>query len=150
MEHVEIDWVPQWDPSGEKPENSALEEWSDRFLEGLDKFHRSGRVFPQATRRMIEEAGFVDFREQAIRCYVNPWSPDPHVQRTARWFNMGLRHCLEAMSLMPMIEGLHMTIADVKELCARVVDENTKLRFHGYCTVYVWTARRPAANEVPC
>lgn len=135
MEHVEIDWVPQWDPSGETPENSALKEWSDKFLRGLDLFNRSGRVFPQATKRMIEETGFVDFREQTIRCYVNPWSSDPHVQRTARWFNMGLKHCLEAMSLMPMIERLHMDVAGVKDLCARVVDENTKLRFHGYCTV---------------
>ena len=135
MEYVEIDWVPQWAPSGEIPKDSALKEWSDKFLRALDLFNRSGRVFPQATKRMIQESGFVDFREQAIRCYVNPWSPDPQVQRTARWFNMGLKHCLEAMSLMPMVERLHMDVAGVKELCARVVEENTKLRFHGYCTV---------------
>ncbi|PHH90737.1 hypothetical protein CDD83_2777 [Cordyceps sp. RAO-2017] len=144
VEHVEIDWVPRWEHSGEFPENSAFKEWSDAFLKALDLFNRSARVSTHHTRHMIEQAGFCDFQEQTIRCYVNPWSANSWEQETARWFNLGLKHCLEAMSLMPMIERLRMTAEQVNDLCARVKEENTKLRYHGYCTIHIWTARKPA------
>ncbi|KAJ6442917.1 methyl transferase [Purpureocillium lavendulum] len=135
LEQVEIDWIPRWDKESEVPTHSALNEWADRLLAALDRCNRNARIMPQETRRMIEQAGFVDFQEQTIRCYVNPWSPDPNEREAAKWFNLGLRQAVEAMGLMPMIEKLGMTAEQVKDLCHRVVEENTKLRFHGYCTM---------------
>ncbi|KAM4058498.1 methyltransferase [Hirsutella rhossiliensis] len=135
LEHVEIDWVPRWESSGDFPENSAFKEWSDAYHKALDLFNRSARVSTQQTRLMIEQAGFCDFREQTVRCYVNPWSSDTWEKDTARWFNLGMKHGLEAISLMPMVERLGMTVEEVNDLCARVKEENTKLRYHGYCTV---------------
>ena len=130
-----MDWTPQWEDSGEVPQDSALERWADRFLAAMDLCHRRARVVSSDIRNMMEQVGFVDIQEQTIRCYVNPWSPDPQEQETARWFNMGLNHSLEALGLMPMVEKLGMTVAEVKDLCAEAVEENTKLRFHGYCTM---------------
>lgn len=146
LEHVEVDWVPRWESSGDFPENSAFKEWSDAYLKALDLFNRSGRVCTQRTRHMTEQAGFCDFREQTVRCYVNPWSSDTWEKDTARWFNLGMNHGLEAISLMPMIERLGMTVDEVNDLCARV-KENTKLRYHGYCTVYVPSTTSPGARS---
>ncbi|ODA77554.1 hypothetical protein RJ55_07183 [Drechmeria coniospora] len=144
LEHVEIDWVPRWEGSGDTPPNSALLDWANQFLAALDLFSRSARVVPQAVRTMIERAGFVDFKEQTIRCYVNPWMADKDDQLTARWFNLSLKHSMESMSLMPMVEKLGMTVEEVKHLCEQAKDECTRLRYHGYCTMYIWTARKPA------
>lgn len=135
LEQVEMDWVPRWDESGEVPRNSALQEWADRFLAAMDRCNRSVRIRSHETRHLMEQAGFVDVEEQTIRCYVNPWSSDVHEQEKARWFNLGLGHSLDAMGLMPMVEQLGMTPAEVRDLCSRAVEENTKLRFHGYCTM---------------
>ncbi|RDA88826.1 hypothetical protein CP532_5444 [Ophiocordyceps camponoti-leonardi (nom. inval.)] len=146
LEQVEIDWHPRWEASGDLPENSAFNEWSEAFLKSLDLLNRSARVSPHRTRHLMEQAGFCDFREQTVRCYVNPWSPDLWEQETARWFNLGLKHCLEAMSLMPMVERLGMTVDEVNDLCGRVKEENLKLRYHGYCMIHIWTARRPDNN----
>lgn len=84
---------------------------------------------------MIEEAGFVDFEQRTICCYVNPWSEDPKEREIAKWFNAGLRDSLQALGLMPMIEKLGMTKEQVDALCNRAIEENTKLRYHGYCTM---------------
>ncbi|GJN79508.1 hypothetical protein PLIIFM63780_003024 [Purpureocillium lilacinum] len=135
LEQVEIDWSPRWDDNSEAPPNSALKEWADRLLAALDLCNRSARVVPREAQRMIEEAGFVDFEQRTIRCYVNPWSPDQKEREAAKWFNLGLRQSLEAMGLMPMVEKLGMTAEQVRDLCNRAVEENTKLRYHGYCTM---------------
>lgn len=84
---------------------------------------------------MIEEAGFVDFEQRTICCYVNPWSEDPKERKVAKWFNLGLRYSLQALGLMPMIEKLGMSKEQVNDLCDRAIEENTKLRYHGYCTM---------------
>ncbi|KAJ6437011.1 methyl transferase [Purpureocillium lavendulum] len=135
LEQVEIDWNPQWEEHGEVPPDSALTEWANCLLDALDRCKRSARIFPHNVRSMIEEAGFVDFEEQTIKCYVNPWSPCQNKQETAKWFNLGLRKGLEAMGLRPMVEHLGMSAERVRGLCERAIEENSKLRYRGYCTM---------------
>lgn len=84
---------------------------------------------------MMEEAGFVDFEQRTICCYVNPWSPFEKEREIAKWFNAGLRDSLQALGLMPMIEKLGMTKKQVEVLCNRAIEENTKLQYHGYCNM---------------
>ncbi|QPG96082.1 hypothetical protein C2857_003113 [Epichloe festucae Fl1] len=143
IEHIEIDWVPRWDGNDVPPE-SSLHEWSQLLLRGLDRFNRNARIDMGEVRITLDKAGFVDFREETIRCYVNPWSSERREREIARWFNLGLSQCLEAMSLMPMIEGLSMTKEQVKELCDRAKKEICILRYHAYMTLHIWSARRPS------
>lgn len=134
MEHVEIDWVPQWEGS-DVPSSSAIGLWAETFLRGMDGFDRCARVRPSHTRRMLENAGFVDITEETLRCYLNPWSEERHERECARWFNLGFTLGLEAMSLKPMIEQLGMTVAEVKDMCGQAIKESCKLRHHAYCTM---------------
>jgi hypothetical protein len=101
----------------------------------LERLERKARVDSVATRQMLEGAGFTDFREEIIRCYVNPWMSDRHEREIARWFNLGLSHGIVAMSLMPMIEGLHMEQEEVLDLCLRVNKEICVLRYQAYFNV---------------
>ncbi|KAJ6436789.1 methyl transferase [Purpureocillium lavendulum] len=135
LEQVEIDWNPQWEEHGEVPPDSALTEWANCLLDALDLCKRSARISPHNVRSMIEEAGFDDFKEQTIKCYVNPWSPYRNERETAKWFNLGLRQGMEAMGLRPMVEHLGMSVEQVRSLCERAIEENSKLRYRGYCTM---------------
>ncbi|PHH82320.1 hypothetical protein CDD82_6356 [Ophiocordyceps australis] len=128
LEHVEIDWEVGFESSGEIPPNSAFKEWSETYLRGLDGFFRNARVRTQNTKRLLEEAGFCDIREQTIRCYVNPWSADPEECDTARWFNMGINIGLQAMSVAPLVEKLRWTVEEVKQLCERTFGRPGGLR----------------------
>ncbi|OAA46917.1 Ribosomal RNA methyltransferase RrmJ/FtsJ [Metarhizium rileyi] len=131
VEHVEIDWVPGWE-GDYIPNPSALKEWSDLYLRASETFGRNGRLDSATVRRTMESAGFIDFREEIIRCYVNPWMPDRHERELASWFNLGLSRGVEAMSLMPMIEGLGLKQEEVHNLCQRVIKEICVLSHHAF------------------
>ncbi|KAK2592161.1 hypothetical protein QQS21_010143 [Conoideocrella luteorostrata] len=133
IEHLEIDWVPRWE--GNIPPKSALNEWSRLFLQGLDRFDRNARTDVGEVRKAFDKAGFVDFKEETIRCCVSPWTSDRHERDLARWFNFGFCNGIEAMSLMPMIEGLQMTKEEVQELCGRVKSEICHLKNHAFVTL---------------
>ncbi|RFU72149.1 methyl transferase [Trichoderma arundinaceum] len=145
IEQLEIDWTPRWE-GDEVPVHSALNEWSQKFQRAMHRYQRSVKVSSQDTKRMMEAAGFTDFTETTVRCYVNPFSPDRHDRELGRWFNLAITLGLQAMSMMPMIENLGMTEADVVDLCERVKSEMCILRFHAYCTLHIWTAKRPPSR----
>ncbi|KAJ4271423.1 hypothetical protein NW762_000125 [Fusarium torreyae] len=131
----------------ERPANSAFEKWAELFLDGMDHFNRSARVTPQETRQLLEASGFTDVRQEVIQAYVCPWSPDRHEREIARWFNLGLSHSLEALSLVPLVEKQGLKVEEVRELCAQAKRETCVLRYHTYCNIYVWTARKPGPPQ---
>ncbi|CAM1504342.1 Fc.00g019330.m01.CDS01 [Cosmosporella sp. VM-42] len=145
MEQVEIDWTPRCDDE-DRP-TSAFKKWADLFYSGMDQFNRNARVRSFETRQMIEAAGFTEFKEEVIKAFVCPWSTDRRVRELARWFNLGLTHSLEALSFMPLIEKHGMKYEEVRELCSQVKKEICILRYHTYCTIYVWTARKPGPPQ---
>ncbi|KAK0383997.1 hypothetical protein NLU13_8086 [Sarocladium strictum] len=142
VEHVEMDWRPNWDDT-EMPDNSSLKVWTDFFITGMEKFGRSVKVEPEETRHLMEQAGFVDFRQEVIKIYYNPWSTERQEREIGRWFNLGFCLALEAMSLLPMTEQLNETPERIRKLCSEVKKEICTLRWHPYCKLYVWTAKKP-------
>lgn len=87
------------------------------------------------TRQMMEAAGFVEVKEEVVQAFVCPWSSDRQPRELARWFNLGLSHSLEALSLMPLIEKQGLKFEEVRELCQRVKQEICILRYHTYCNM---------------
>lgn len=132
VEHVEMDWRPNWDDT-EMPDNSSLKVWTDFFITGMEKFGRSVKVEPEETRHLMEQAGFVDFRQEVIKIYYNPWSTERQEREIGRWFNLGFCLALEAMSLLPMTEQLNETPERIRKLCSEVKKEICTLRWHPYC-----------------
>lgn len=114
------------------PECSALLEWSQRFLDGMDEFHRSARISGQNVQRMVEAAGYVDFEETIIRCCVSPWCRSEEEKLVANWFNICFIEGIEAMSLAPLVEKCCMTLCQVEALQARVKRESCNLEFRAY------------------
>lgn len=103
----------------------------------MDDFHCTARVSSQQTKDQLRSVGFEDIREEVLKCYINPWSTDPYHREVSRWFNLGFSHGLEAMSLMPLIDQVGMTLKEVKDLCQKVKTESCVLAYHAYFNVYV-------------
>lgn len=131
FEQLEIDWSPCWDGE-EVPETSVVKEWSDHFLDGLDRANRSARVQPQRTKRWLEEAGFTDIKEEIVKCPTSPWPKEKVQKDVARWFNLGLFYGMEAMSLSSMVDHGNLHPDEVRDLCERAKTEMCVLRYCGY------------------
>ncbi|KID89805.1 LaeA protein [Metarhizium guizhouense ARSEF 977] len=139
LEHVEIEWVPRWDENDvdEKGEGmpdspSALEEWSNLYMTGLETLGRNGRIDGAAIRQTIEDVGFTDVEEKTIRLYMSPWMPQSYRQEGARWLNMCFTRGVEGMSLWPMIIGLGMREDEVRGICERAIYESLEMRLRTY------------------
>jgi hypothetical protein len=115
------------------PDDSALCKWSDWLKYSMDVCHRSIRVDPAETRSRLRAAGFTDVTETEIRIYYSPWHNGRHEQQVGRWFNLGLTHGIEALSLAPMTRMLEKTKEEVEELVSAVKREICMLKYHGYC-----------------
>lgn len=134
IEHVEIDWTPRWGEDSDEP--AEFKAWSALFLDGMAQFERNASVTIHGAERLMKGAGFTDFREEIIPCYVNPSGSDPHQDETSEWLNLALCSSLEDMSLRPMIEKKGMAHEAVQGLCARVTTEVCTLRYHAYLNLY--------------
>lgn len=98
----------------------------------MDDFQRSARISSPKAQRMVEAAGYVDFKETKIRCCVSPWCDDTRARLVANWFNVCLIEGIEAMSLAPLVEKCRMNAYQIKELQARVKRESCNLQLHAY------------------
>ena len=144
IEHVEIDFTPKCD-DGSLPRNTALLDWLHHLMNATQEACKP-MAYNTQTRAMLQYAGFIEVAEQVIRIPFNPWPSSPHEKSIGRWFNLGLCQGLEALTLGPLTrirgwnrEGVDKLVAGVKrEICTK--------KYHVYCEMHIWTARRPASN----
>ncbi|KJK79708.1 hypothetical protein H634G_05300 [Metarhizium anisopliae BRIP 53293] len=151
LEHVEIEWVPRWDENDVDKEGngmpdspSALEEWSNLYMTGLETLGRNGRIDGAAIRQTIEDVGFTNVEEKTIRLYMSPWMPEYYKREGARWLNMCFTRGVEGMSLWPMIIGLGMREDEVRGICERAIYESLEMRLRTYFNAHIWLARKPS------
>lgn len=142
IEHVEIDWVPRCDDNS-LPSDSSLSQWAEKLLDAMDQYGRPMRVRPEETQRRLGLAGFEDINETVIKAYYNAWPEDSHGKEVGNWFNLGLSNGLTALSYAAMVKWLGMSKEEVESLCNRVNKDICMLKYHAYCRIYIWTARKP-------
>lgn len=130
---------------GSLPRNTALLDWLHHLVNATQEACKP-MAYNTKTRAMLQYAGFIEVAEQVIRIPFNPWPSDTHEKSIGRWFNLGLCQGLEALTLGPLTrirgwnrEGVDKLVAGVKrEICTK--------KYHVYCEMHIWTARRPASN----
>ncbi|RQM05186.1 hypothetical protein DH86_00004026 [Scytalidium sp. 3C] len=142
LEHVEMDFWPRCD-DGSLPPNSALVNWGRYLYEATQLAYRP-IAYNTETRSMLERQGFVEIQEQVIRVPMNPWPSDPHMKDIGRWYNLGITQGLEALTLGPLTRMSGWKKADVDTLVADAKREVCSKKYHVYCNMHIWTARRPA------
>ncbi|KAK6210762.1 hypothetical protein LQW54_005967 [Pestalotiopsis sp. IQ-011] len=133
IEHVEIDFTPL---SGDNslPYDSRLRFW---FNELRLAHQQAGRpiVLDPTPETLLRQAGFEDIKRNIKEIPYHPWPSSEHQRDVGRWFNLGMVHGLEAMSLAPLTrhrgyskEQVDALLQDVKrEICTRT--------FRSHCTM---------------
>ncbi|KAF6837767.1 regulator of secondary metabolism (methyltransferase domain-containing protein) [Colletotrichum plurivorum] len=140
IEHVEIEWVPRSDDNTQLPE-SALVYWSNVFREAMRRWGQPIDIFDAGAE--LRAAGFTDITEDVIRLPVNPWGESTRERELGTWFNVGLTHGLEALSMAPFTRVEGWKKPDVDGLLDAVKRELCSLRHRAYCRMFVWTAKKP-------
>jgi hypothetical protein len=104
-------------------------------MDAMDGFGRPLRMDSNLTRQRLEEAGFVDVKEEVIQMPLNRWPSDAHAREIGRWFNLGFRQSIQPLSLAPLTRGHNRTLAQVNELVEKIGTEVFSLNQHAYCTL---------------
>jgi len=134
--------MPRCD-DGTLPPNSSLINWARFLLDATDRAYRP-LAYNVETRAMLERQGFVEIQEQVIKVPLNPWPADPFLKDVGRWYNLGLTQGLEALTLGPLTRMSSWKQADVDRLIADAKREICSKKYHAYCNLHIWIARRPA------
>ncbi|KAL1875318.1 hypothetical protein VTK73DRAFT_10155 [Phialemonium thermophilum] len=142
IEQVEIDWTPYCD-DGTLPNPSYTKLWVNELLGAMDDHGRSMTVNSQETISQLQNAGFVDIKEEVIKIPFSGWPTEKTARDTGRWFNLGFTNGLMGLTLAPLTRMRDRTKEEVSDLVDRVKREICSRKVHAYCLLYVWTARRP-------
>jgi len=152
FEQVEIDLTPRCD-DGTLPEG-ALRVWYDHLAGATSTVNRSIAYNPRVGD-LLQQAGFVDIKEEKIILPLNGWPADQHARRMGWWYNVALSaglkndgcYGLEAMSLAPLTRIYQWPVDHVRRLCSDALLQVNDPEVHAYHVLHIWTARSPYPDE---
>ncbi|KXH69618.1 methyltransferase domain-containing protein [Colletotrichum salicis] len=130
IEQVEIEWLPRSDDNT-LATNSPLAIWGDNLRSAMGRYGQPIDIID--TKTELHAAGFTEITEKVIRLPTNPWSQIPAEEELGRWFNLGLTHCLEGLTLAPFIRVLGWQRDDVDRLVDDLKKDICRLNVHAYC-----------------
>lgn len=76
----------------------TMYEWSQLFIDAGEKMGRTFKI-PHQSKKLIEEAGFVDVMEKKYKMPVGPWPKDKRWKEIGMWNLTYLTTGLEGMAL---------------------------------------------------
>ncbi|KAI1406234.1 methyltransferase LaeA [Hypoxylon fuscum] len=141
FEHVEIDLTPKSE-NGDLPEDSALRIWAHELTEAMERAGRPITANPN-TVGLLQRLGFVDVEQVTFKVPFNTWPLEEHEKLVGQWFNLAITQGLFALSAAPLTRMNGYEPEQVSDLCARVRKEICTRAQMAFCTMYIWTARRP-------
>lgn len=145
FEHVEIDFQPKClDKS--LPDDAKLHTWVRDLYAAHDRAGKPMMPHPDP-RCLLNQAGFVDIQHQTFDLPFHPWRGSDPLRNIGRWFNLGMQHALEGMTMAPLTRVLDYSPEQVRQLNLEVKKEICTRSKHMSCTMHVWHARKPAASS---
>lgn len=130
IEQVEIEWIFRSDDNT-LPPDSPLVIWGNTFRHAMQTYRQPIDIFD--TRAELHAAGFTNITESVVKLPINPWSNERFEQEIGRWFNLGLTHGLEALTLAPFIRVEGWQKHQVDRLVDDLKREICRLHVHAYC-----------------
>ena len=136
IELVQIDLTPI---GLKNPRKSAIQEWSDAYHYGASNLSRTAKVCPIKTRRLLEEAGFVQIAETVLPCHLVPQKKASDFEEDDQkgeefqrlyeapsWLNVIFGRLLPTLSREPMLDGLGMSERDIGRICQAATEESRR------------------------
>lgn len=134
IEQVEIDFVPQSD-DGFIPRHSYIAQWAQELMDATEKLGRPIRLNPDLTKQRLRSAGFVDIRHEPIVVPVNGWPVDSHQRELGRWFNLGMKQGIHALTIGPLSRAHNRSTEEVYNIINKVTGEIHSRDFRAFCTL---------------
>lgn len=91
-------------------------------------------AYEHNTRRLLEDAGFIDITQSEIRVPYHHWSRDPQQQTIGDYYQLTMNQVmgLEALSMALLSRVCNWRKRDIEDLTNRVRQEIQSTRVHAY------------------
>lgn len=124
------------------PKDSALQKWSDLFFEAAVQYG-TPCTMPRIQKQMMEDAGFVDVQEHALKLPIGPWAKDKRLKKVGAFELVNMVDGIEALTIRLFSKALGMSIEEVQLLLVDIRKEAKNSRIHSYYYFWVVYGRRP-------
>lgn len=132
---------PLLSQDGTLHEGTALWQWADKLVKGLQIFQRE--IATTKYKTLMEEAGFVDVKEVQYVWPQNPWPKDRKLKELGRWNLVNMLDGLEAYSMAILTRAHGMSPEEVQVFLAQVRNDMKNSKIHSYWPIYFVYGRRP-------
>ncbi|KAJ9632033.1 hypothetical protein H2203_000434 [Taxawa tesnikishii (nom. ined.)] len=132
IEQLEVDLEPRCDDGTLDP-RAPLAVWYQHLAEATARAHKP-IAYQHNTRQLLEQAGFIDIKEQVIRAPYNRWPKDPMQKDIGAWYRLGLAESsgLEALSLAPFSRVFNWPVPEIRRFAQEVRHQIGQSSCHAY------------------
>lgn len=133
IEHIEIDFQPL---SGDSslPPDSRLRLWFNELRLAYEQA-RQPIVLEPSPETWLKQAGFEDIKRNIKEIPYHPWPTTEFQKEVGRWFNLGMVHGIEALTIAALTRHRNYTKDQVNALLAEVKREICTRAFRSHCTM---------------
>ncbi|KAM7224363.1 Trans-aconitate 2-methyltransferase [Rhypophila decipiens] len=142
IEQVEIDFVPK-SHDNSVHQHTCVAQWAEELMAATEKLGRPLRMDAEVTKRRLHAAGFVEIRHETIMIPLNGWPSDAQARDVGRWFNLGMKLGIHALTVGPLTRAHNRSAEEVYNIINRVTGEIHLRELRGFCTLHIFSARRP-------
>ncbi|RAL16659.1 class I SAM-dependent methyltransferase [Aspergillus homomorphus CBS 101889] len=141
FEQVEIDFEPR---CNNRPlEKMAFWHWYQYLKQATQDAMHPIAHNSHETIKHLEEAGFTQINHQIVGLPLNPWIPDKHESRVARWYNLAISESIETLSLAPFSRIYHWPLDKIKRISDEVKSEAFNPDIHAWNLLHIYQAQKP-------
>ncbi|EEQ29816.1 conserved hypothetical protein [Microsporum canis CBS 113480] len=102
---------------------------------------------PENVKRWMQEAGFVDVKEEQFKLPINTWPKDPELKLAGRYQQVQYSDALQPYALGLLVEVLGWSREEMELFLVGLRKDLANRALHGYNIVHVITARKPGMGK---
>ncbi|KAJ5879837.1 hypothetical protein N7455_003302 [Penicillium solitum] len=142
FEQVEIDFRPRVEDKDGEP-GRAMASWYSTLKHATEATMRPLAHSSNETIRNLQEAGFTEIDHQIVGLPMNPWHPDSHEQKVARWYNLAISESVQPLCLAPFSRVLSWSREQIDRIAFDVKQEAFDKKIKTYNLLHIYQARKP-------
>ncbi|KAJ5162570.1 uncharacterized protein N7500_004400 [Penicillium coprophilum] len=142
FEQVEIDFRPRVEDKDGEP-GRAMANWYSTLKHATEATMRPLAHSSNDTIRNLQEAGFTEIDHQIVGLPMNPWHPDSHEQKVARWYNLAISESVQPLCLAPFSRVLSWSREQIDRIAFDVKQEAFDKKIKTYNLLHIYQARKP-------
>ncbi|KAJ5774734.1 hypothetical protein N7457_009630 [Penicillium paradoxum] len=145
FEQVEIDFRPRVEEEHGEP-GRAMANWYSTLKHATEATMRPLAHSSTDTIRNLQEAGFTEIDHQIVGLPMNPWHPDSHEQKVARWYNLAISESVQPLCLAPFSRVLSWSKEQIDRIAFDVKQEAFDKKIKTYNLLHIYQARKPTGE----